>query len=118
MNKAARIEHCTICLNLDNLAAVKHAKALKILGVSQPTVEGDELRVRYTLMLEYIGNVAKALQAVNEICQDPNVIIDANSQALEEGQCLIFETFTNLKQVIKLVKRRSKSFWKRLFERI
>ena len=84
-------------------------KAVKTLVT--PSVEPSEmgsrtdLLIEYTLWCEYFGDVAKALQAIEEILDDPETVVrEADCAALEEGRILVFEVLTKLQDVIRKVK--------------
>jgi hypothetical protein len=77
------------------------------LNLDPATVRPDDLvKVNYTFSIEYYGNIAKALFAVNEICANhPEVVKAVEYKELERGRVLIHDVLTRLDQLMKTVGR-------------
>ncbi len=108
MRKSKRTEHCKIEMKIEKKEAIQYASELKLLlGCSHPEmVKDDFLKFNWDFWIMYFGGIAAKLEAVNSICKNPNIIISADCELLEEGKCLVFKTLTNLKQVIQTIKKR------------
>ncbi len=90
-------------------AYAKHSRSLQDLPLTKPIEdfgEDDLLKVDYTLSIKYLGDVAKALQAVADICSDPDVVVMASCADLTQGRILCFEAFKKLEAVIKEIEKR------------
>lgn len=105
-----RVEDVPVELSLDKLATIeRHKLALKILlnrDVDDFKVrDGDTLKVTWRLVLEYLGRTEMQLEALGDILDDPDIIVDAKCEPLEEGKILVFEVFRKLKKVIRKVRK-------------
>lgn len=68
---------------------------------------GDTAKVNYTVTCEYLGNTAKALTAVNEICRDhPELIEAVLMEELEHGKMLLHEAMCRLDTLMETVTKR------------
>lgn len=110
-----RVEDVPVRLRLDKLSTIeRHKLALDILLGSGRTAglrlqECDALDVTWRLVLEYLGQTEAQLMALSDILDDPDVIVDARCDPLEEGKILIFEVFRKLKKVIRKVRKRQQA---------
>lgn len=102
--KLQRREKVEIKMTLHKEAFERHKKAVKILLVPPEMMEDDSLVITYKFFCEYFGNVVACLQAVEEICDDPDIIKEADCEALEEGRILVYEVLRKLEAVIQKVK--------------
>ncbi len=108
-NDSRRTEHCQIKMTLENKAAQKHAKDVKVLTGLDPqkvVAEGDKVLINWELFLEYFGDVVSKLSAIKRICKNSGVVLSVDCKLLEKSQCLVFEVFTHLMQVQKIIKER------------
>jgi hypothetical protein len=109
--KPTRIEELRIKMELDGKRAhTRHAQAIKDIPLVKP-IEGrvrddDLLKIDYTLSIQYMGNVAKALTAVAELCADPDVVVSASCAELTQGRILCYEAFRRLDAVIREIEKR------------
>ncbi len=102
-----RTENIKVKMELEKEAGSRHQLAIELLnGSISDLLEGDLLTVNWEFFIEYFGDISLRLKAVNKLCNDPDVVVSADCKLLEEGQCLIFETLSNLKQLIQTIKRR------------
>lgn len=106
-----RVEIVPIDLELNKQESRKrHSLALKILlPVVPKTEEGDTLKVHYTFTCAYLQETALQLEAIGSICDDPDVIVNAECLPLEEGKILVFEVLKKLEAVIDKVKARKEA---------
>lgn len=107
-----RQENCTINMELELSAAKKHKRAAETLLREKSSVtmaSSDTLKLHYSFRILYFGQIIENLRAVIRICKDPNVIINADCELLEEGRCLAYEALRNLDEAIKTVKHRQLS---------
>ncbi len=106
MNK---IEYVKVEMQIKKEGVTQLASELKtILGYSpsKTVIKDDFLTVDWDFWIEYFGDIVPKLKAINSICKNPDTIAFADCKLLEEGNCLVFEVFTNLKQVIQTIKER------------
>ncbi len=117
MSYSYRHEEIPINLKLDKLETMRrHALALKILlGNDMESLklqDGDVVNVSWKLVCDYLGDAAIKLEAICSICDDPDVVVDAECDALIEGKVLVYEVLHKLKKLIKKVnKRKAKARW-------
>ncbi len=108
--KPTRTESLGIRMDVDGKSAyTKHSRSLRDLPLTKPIEDfedGDILKVDYTLDINYFGDVAKALQAVADICSDPNVVVTASCADLTQGRILCYEAFRKLDAIIKRIESR------------
>ena len=101
----------TICLNMEVKGSMyeKHRKAVHILtpkyGRYTDIQPDDTIKISYKFWASYYG-VVQNLQAVQDICDDPDVVVKADCAALEEGRILVYETLKKLDNIIQKVKGR------------
>lgn len=111
-----RVEEIPIDMELDKSAFDRHALALKIImpnGV--PVMENkDTLKVHWKMTCAYLEETALALEAIGSICDDPEVIVNANCAPLEEGKILVFNVLEKLKKVIKKIRKRKVKAMRRM----
>ena len=106
---ACRSEQCAIKMTLENEAAQKHAKDVKLLSGLDPKKvlrEGDKLYVNWEFLIEYFGDTVSKLSAINRICKNPDVVLSVDCKLLEKGKCLVFEVFNRLMQLRQIIKER------------
>jgi hypothetical protein len=106
---ARRSEQCKIKMVLENEAAHKHAKDVKVLtglDTKKLVAAGDGLHINWELLLEYFGDTVSKLSAINRICKNPDVVLSVDCKLLEKSQCLVFDVFTRLMQVRQTIKER------------
>ena len=105
-----RQENIQVKLELEAEAAKRHTLAVKLLlnrGIEEYNLhEGDTIKVDWGMVCGYMGDVAVQLEAVGSICDDPDVVVDAECSALIEGKVLVYEILHKLKKLIKKVQRR------------
>ena len=103
-----RTEKTNIKLELDYDAHKKHHAAVELLIPKFDTqvLPGDTLKIDYDFLIEYFDNVSVKLQAVQELCEDPDVVVDASCNRLQRGSCVIFDALKALENIIKQVKAR------------
>jgi len=65
----------------------------------------DIIDVKYNFHLSYHG-VVQQLQAVKDLCEDPDVVVTADCAALEAGRILVYETLKKFDSIIQHVKGR------------
>ena len=101
-----RREHVEIKMELDKAAYARHASAVRALvpDFKLQMRGGDTLSVRYKFVIEYFGDVAEKLEAVQTLCSDPDVVQTASCADLEQGRILVYEVLKRLDAVIKQVK--------------
>jgi hypothetical protein len=105
---ADRIEVVRILMTLDPSAYERHKEAVCTLSPSfQPenTQRDDLINVTYKFTAYYYG-VVKQLQAVQELCDDPEVIVTIDCAELEAQRIIIYETLKKLDNIIQQVKGR------------
>jgi hypothetical protein len=96
-------------MDVKGSAYEKHRKAINILCpdydryTNVPT--DDMVHIRYKFWASYYG-VVKNLQAVQDLCDDPDVVVTVDCAELEEGRILIYETLKKLDNIIQHVKDR------------
>ncbi len=103
-----RLERLAFHLALDKTKADIHAKdAKRVLGHDLPEVAtGDTLKLTYALSIEYWGDVAERLEAMNRILADTDVVVDISTQELKHGTCLIEEVFNRIATAKRLIAER------------
>jgi hypothetical protein len=102
-----RVEELKIRMKLDMAAKERYPDACEALNSNIDYMDkGDWLDIRYTLFCRYFGDIVEKLTAVQELCEDPAIVIDASCEELEAGRVLIFEVCKRLENVIALSKAR------------
>lgn len=105
-----RQENIQVKLELEAAAAKRHALALKILlrkGIEEYGLrEGDTIKVDWGFVCSYMEDVAVQLEALGSICDDPDVVVNAECDTLMEGKVLVHEVLHKLKKLIKKVQKR------------
>lgn len=114
------IERVDILMTLEAAAYERHKEAIEVLDPSHKDADSgpdDIINVRYKFWVHYHG-VVKQLQAVQEICDDPDVITATSCADLEEGRILIYEVLKKLDNIIQQVKERKRPtcFLSRIFK--
>ena len=109
--RCIRAESVNIGMDLDKKAFDRHEEVVRILvpNFKGQLKQGDNLKVSYDFFIMYFGDVVKKLTAVAAICDDPDVVLSASCEELEEGEILCYEVLNKLKRVIALVKNRVES---------
>jgi len=79
--------------------------------------DDDTLTTTYTLHINYIGQVCKALNAIVKL-QEAGVIIDCDEKELNHGHCLIRDVFASIDKVQKQVKKQAKKDAKKLAKKL
>jgi hypothetical protein len=107
-DKPERIEAVNIKMKLTGAAAKSHKDAVLTLN---PTAldhirDDDDLLINYSFIIQYFDDVLGGLEAVQEICEDPDVVLSASCAELEEGRLLVYEVLKKLEAVIKTTKAR------------
>ncbi len=102
-----RLETVKIGMDLHPAAYERHRAAVRTLvpDYDQQMFNGDTLKVSYSLSIGYFGEVVKQLHAVQELCEDPEVISDANCVTLQEGRILCYAVLKKLEAVLKGLKK-------------
>lgn len=102
-----RSETVKIGMNLQFEAYERHREAVRTLLPAFDTrmSAGDDLKVNYTFSIDYFGDVVKKLTAVQELCEDPEIISDANCVTLQEGRILCYAVLKKLEAVLKGLKK-------------
>jgi len=106
-----RQEKVVIKMTLDKATYDRQQTAVEALGAQHFVNEGDTLHVTYTFMADYIGDIVKKLTAVEAICDDPAVIIDADVAEVRHGRMLVYEVLKKLDRISK--KLRLRHLWGR-----
>lgn len=105
-NLIDRVEQVNIKLVLDKLRSVeRHKLALTILLPYTPLKmsEGDSLEVTWQFVIQYLYDTALKLEAIKSICDDPEVVISADCEALKNGEILIYEVLAKLQAVMNCI---------------
>lgn len=107
-----RTPECTevvsVLMALEPSSYEKHKEAIQTLSPDfqiEHIQPDDLINVSYEFSVYYF-NVVKQLQAVLEICSDPDVIVASSCPALEAGRIVIYEALKKLDNVIQHVKGR------------
>ena len=103
-----RTEVVSILMVLEPSTYERHEEAVRTLEPSfqnEHFQKGELVNVTYRLSIHYY-NVVKELQAVAEICDDPEVITAISCSELEASRLVIYETLKKLDNVIQQVKDR------------
>lgn len=102
-----RIEIIHLLIEVKASAYEQHKEALDILFpeyqdkvIKQPD---DTIKINYKFRADYYG-VVQRLQAVQELCGDPDVVVAADCDTLEANRILIYETLKKLDNIIQHVK--------------
>jgi len=106
-----KFEQVDIKMILDKLRSVeRHRLALGVLlPYKVPSMnEGDKLEVTWSFVIQYLFNTAIALEAINSICDDPEVILDVDCKALKEGEILIYSVLSKLQALMYSITQREK----------
>lgn len=103
-----RLERLAFHLTLDKAKADIHAQdARRVLGHDLPEVAADDtLKLTYAVFIEYWGDVAERLEAMNRILADTDVVVDVSTQELKYGICLIEEVFNRIATAKRLIAER------------
>ncbi len=105
--KPERVEKTMVTLELDFEAYKKHKKAItQLVPEMEEPRDGGSILLSYQFLIEYFDNITAALKAIQELCEDESIIINANCNRLQETSCVIFDTLEALKQVRKTIKNR------------
>ena len=112
-----RQENIQVKLELEAEAAKRHTLALKLLlkrGIEEYTLhEGNTIKIDWEMVCSYLGDVAIQLEALGSLCDDPEVVVNAECPALIEGKVLVYEVLHKLKKLIKKVQRRQEKALRR-----
>ena len=103
-----RTEGVSLLMTLSASAYKRHKEAVHILDPGYQNAgaqQSDSYLVTYRFWIDYF-NIVKELQAVEEICNDPDVPAVATCAALEENRILIYEMLKKLDNIIQQVKER------------
>ena len=101
----------TVCINMvvKGSAYDKHKKAIHILtpnyGRYTDIQLNDTICIHYKFWASYYDVVQK-LQSVQDICDDPDVVVTVDCSELEAGRILVYETLKKLDSIIQQVKDR------------
>jgi len=92
-----------ICMHLDKSGFEKHkADAARVLGKPIDDLsEGDFIKLKYTFFITYLGDIAKRLEAVGNICDDPAIVRSIDCYQLKEGRILVHEILKKMDRLIK-----------------
>ena len=110
-----RTEELVWKFELDKKSAEDNAHLLEDIPFRTPikdsldlmTHDGDTINTTYTLHIDYVGQVCKALNAIVKL-QEAGVIINCDERELNHGHCLIRDTLDAINQVQKRAKKRAK----------
>jgi len=100
-------ENVKIRMKLSKSGLLHHLETIKLLRpdvVDLQMGDEDSLTVSYDFTIAYLGNVAKALQAVQTLCEAPDVVMEASCEELEQGRILVYEVLKRLEAIIALKK--------------
>jgi hypothetical protein len=115
-----RAESIQIRMKLDKAAYDRHEKAYKtvVTDFDLHVVKGDKLKLKYDFFIHYFGDIAAKLAAIKVICNDSDVVVEAECNELVEGRILIYEVLRELDNVIQIVKERNGDMfpWRRCRE--
>jgi hypothetical protein len=105
--KPERTETIYISMELKGSAYEKHKEAIHTLCPDHTTnvQQDDRIKISYTFWATYHGLVEN-LQAVEELCGDPDTITSVDCAALEERRILVYEVLKKLDSVIQKVKHK------------
>ncbi len=92
-----------ICMTLDKSRYEKHKADVAVLTDKRAmdVTEDDLVKLKYKFFIHYIGDIARKLEAVGNICDDPAVVRDIKCWQLKEGRILIYEVLKKLDRLIK-----------------
>lgn len=110
-DKPERVERVNIEFELDFKAFKRHEKAIRALTPGftlERMSHGDLFCIDYKFMVDYQG-VVESLNAIMELCDDPDVINKLGCKALENERILIYEVLKKLDETIEKVKQRDRT---------
>jgi hypothetical protein len=104
-----RQEYCTFDMKLTTPLAEKYKETIETLLTGKSSIvmqDDDSLKLNYHFFIQYYGDVAEKLAAVEHICRDPDIIVSVDCELLEKAQCLVYNALHRLNEVIRIVKSR------------
>ena len=104
-----RTEAIRINMKVKGSMYEKHRKAVNLLVPDYDRYANvqtdDTINISYKFWATYYG-VVQNLQAVQSLCDDPDVVVKVDCAELEKGRILIYETLKKLDNIIQHVKGR------------
>lgn len=108
-DKPEQTDRINIKFELDFEAFKRHKKAILKLSprFDLKTMTGsDSFRINYKFMVDYHG-VIENLNAIMELCDDSDIVVNVNCHALENERILVYEVLKKLDATIEKVKQRT-----------
>ena len=101
-----RVECIAIQLTLNGKEIKKHKHALAVLCNNIHFGEGDTLDIEYKFFVAYMQELVDRFRAIQDLCMNPEVVIDASCTDLEQGKILVYEVLKELELIITSVKEK------------
>jgi uncharacterized membrane-anchored protein YhcB (DUF1043 family) len=96
-----RWETLKMTLKLDKTQAEKYTNEVKEFFAETPDMlEGDELIIDYRVNITYFGEVARKLKTIQTLLKDKGVVLEADTEELLHGECLIQEVLNGIRDVV------------------
>ena len=98
-----RHESVRINMKLSKSSLLNHLEVVKLLRPDVVDLHMDDdttLSLDYDFSIAYLGDVATNLQAVQELCEAPDVVMEASCAELEQGRILVYEVLKKLDRLI------------------
>ena len=98
---------------VDILQDVPFVTPIEEMGMN----DDDTLKTTYTLYINYIGKVCKALNAIVKL-QKKGVVMNVDEEELNHGHCLIRDVFKSIDKINKKAQKRAKKDAKKLAKKL
>ena len=104
MNMPDRYEQLVFNLELRKAESKAHKQDIELIVLGPPEMDnGDTLKLRYQLSIEYWGDVVTKLKAIGRILADPGVVASVSTEELRHGTCIIQDVLTELAEVQQII---------------
>jgi len=95
-----RSEELHIEMHLNPRLAQKYREELKKSPFNMPDdADGENIRVTYSLAIEYWGGIVDALSTVEKLLDDPGVVKTVSTKELTHGRCMIQGILSKLERI-------------------
>lgn len=107
-----RTESISINLLLNKKEADRYSEDIKLIlreGRDRKISQHDKLSIDYDFHIDYFGDVAERLEAVNRLVSDSNVLVNCSMEELEHGRSVIRDLFRQIERTIDMQVQREQS---------
>lgn len=105
-----RVEEVVFSFDANYEQAQKYREALGQLDPSLaratvPVQPGDTLQFSYRIVIEYFGTVVRNLGIIQQIAEDPEMLVKVDIDELQHGRCVILDAIRALDEAIERIRR-------------